>query len=85
MRCSASPTICTASEPVRAPAPSPEAGAVFSTILFKLAFAPLAKPLGFYGDVALDACARTMARADGPLGAVFAAAFPGGPAAERTP
>jgi hypothetical protein len=60
MRCSASPTICIvrpASE-----ATSPQATAAFSEVLFRLAFRPLAQPLGFYGDVVIDACARALAR-----------------------
>ncbi len=61
MRCSASPTICIvrpASE-----AASQRAAAAFSEVLFRLAFRPLARPLGFYGDVVIDACARALALA----------------------
>jgi hypothetical protein len=31
-------------------------------MLVRFAFRPLARPLGFYGDVVIDACARTVAR-----------------------
>jgi hypothetical protein len=31
-------------------------------MLVRLAFRPLAQPLGFYGEVVIDACARTVAR-----------------------
>jgi hypothetical protein len=31
-------------------------------MLVRLAFRPLARPLGFYGEVVIDACARTLAR-----------------------
>lgn len=61
MRCSASPTTCTVSAP-RIHEPSAQAAGVFTEMLVRLAFRPLARPLGFYGDVVIDACARTMAR-----------------------
>jgi hypothetical protein len=31
-------------------------------MLVRIAFRPLARPLGFYGDVVIDACARAVAR-----------------------
>jgi hypothetical protein len=31
-------------------------------MLVRLALRPLAQPLGFYGEVVIDACARTVAR-----------------------
>ena len=61
MRCSASQTTCTVSEPAPRE-PSAQAGAAFSEMLVRLALRPLAQPLGFYGEVVIDACARTVAR-----------------------
>lgn len=65
MRCSGSPTTSTAdgrAMPSTADAGrAQEAAAAFTALLLRIALKPLAQPLGFYGDVALDACARSMA------------------------
>jgi hypothetical protein len=75
MRCCGSPTTSTADARVEPPSSSGvrahdvsdarEAAAAFTALLLRIALEPLAKPLGFYGDVAVDACARAMARNDG--------------------
>jgi hypothetical protein len=67
MKCSGSPTTCTASGRALTPATEDaggvrEAAAAFTAFLLRIALKPLAQPLGFYGDVAVDACARAMAR-----------------------
>ena len=70
MRCCASPTISTAEAtllPLVSRKAHPDAerdGAVaFTALLTSIALRPLAKPLGFYGDIVIDACALGMARA----------------------
>jgi len=37
-------------------------GAAFAALLTSLALRPLAKPLGFYGEIVVDACAASIAR-----------------------
>jgi hypothetical protein len=64
MRCSASPITCTAKPQPAAEMAAPSASSVFAELLVRLAFRPLARPLGFYGDIVIDACARTMARGE---------------------
>ena len=67
MRCFASPTTSIAN----APAPpcvdlgSGQGGAAriaFGALLVEMALKPLAKPLGFYGDMVVEACAVGVAR-----------------------
>ncbi len=63
MRCCASPITCTAdsraaAQPAIVAQPEREA---FATLLLGIALRPLAKPLGFFGDVAVEACARAVA------------------------
>lgn len=63
MRCCASPITSTAERRAIAPstvAAQPEKEA-FATLLLGIALKPLAKPLGFFGDVAVEACARAVA------------------------
>jgi hypothetical protein len=67
MRCCGSRTTSTAEPVPTADAPR-AAAAAFAALLIKAAFAPLAKPLGFFGDVAIDACARSLVlRGSSPL------------------
>jgi hypothetical protein len=73
MRCSASRTTCTA-DVRQTPAEGREAGRLFSTLLFEVTFKPIARPLGFFGDVAVDACARALARSS-PLSDALARAI----------
>jgi hypothetical protein len=65
MRCSGSPITSTAdgrTTPSTADAGrAHEAAAAFTALLLRIALKPLAQPLGFYGDVVIDACARSMA------------------------
>jgi hypothetical protein len=44
-----------------------EMAAQFEAILFKEAFAPLAKAMGFYGDAVVTAAAQAMTRSAGGL------------------
>jgi len=67
MRCSASPTTCIAAEPAR----THEVAARFEALLFAAALAPLAKPLGFFGEAALEQTALAMARRSSGLTATF--------------
>ena len=67
MRCSGSPTICTADNTARVR----EAAAQFEAVLFAAALAPLAKSLGFFGDVATGQVALSLARRDGALAATI--------------
>jgi hypothetical protein len=62
MRCFASPTTCIADAVPRASAGPPAVASTFATLLVEMAFRPLARPLGFFGDVAIEACARAVAR-----------------------
>ncbi|MBV8600100.1 MAG: hypothetical protein JO359_00910 [Candidatus Eremiobacteraeota bacterium] len=63
MRCYASQTTCIAEAPRRpAAAAVPGEAALFATVLLKATLRPLAQPLGFFGDVAIDAFARALAR-----------------------
>ena len=64
MRCSASPTTCIAERPARPAAQGPGA-APFASLLLAMVLRPLAKPLGFYGDIVVDACAQSIARSFG--------------------
>jgi hypothetical protein len=66
MRCNASPTTSTAADPVQ----RHEVAARFEALLFAAALAPLAKPLGFFGDAALAATSLALARRS-PLTATF--------------
>jgi hypothetical protein len=45
--------------------------AQFEAVLFQAALAPVAKSLGFFGDVALGQVALTLARRDRALAATF--------------
>jgi hypothetical protein len=47
----------------------------FEALLFAAALAPLAKSLGFFGDVALDQVTLTVARHDHTLSATFERLF----------
>jgi hypothetical protein len=67
MRCSASPTTCIAEPAPRAALPRAEAAAPFTSLLLAMVLRPLAKPLGFYGEVVVDACAQSIARSFGEL------------------
>ena len=60
MRCSASPTTCTAAE---RSSETREVAVRFEALLFESALKPLAGALGFFGEVALNATAVAMARA----------------------
>lgn|GEM_PF-1394770 len=71
MRCSGSPTTCTAVNPARVR----EAAAQFEATLFAAALAPIAKALGFFGDAALGQVALTLARRDRALAATFERLF----------
>lgn len=74
MRCSGSPTTCIAAEPPpssQASSGAREAAVRFEAILFKAALEPLVKPLGFFGDVALDGMALSLARRERALAATF--------------
>jgi hypothetical protein len=64
MRCCASPTTSTASISVRSGADGgrSRAAEAFTALLTSLALRPLAKPLGFYGEIVVDACALSVAR-----------------------
>jgi len=48
-----------------------EAAAQFEAVLFQAALAPVAKSLGYFGDVALRSVALTLARRDRALAATF--------------
>jgi len=54
MRCSESQTTCTA------PEVQPRAANVFEALLFTQVLAPLTKPLGPVGELALDGVAQTL-------------------------
>jgi len=71
MKCSGSQTTCIAADPLRAH----EVAARFEAVLFAAALAPLAKSLGFFGDVALDQVSLTVARHDHTLSATFERLF----------
>jgi hypothetical protein len=62
MKCCVSPIISTASRGVNTPARS--AAVAFESLLLAQVLKPLAKPLGFYGDAVLDACAHSVASAE---------------------
>jgi len=57
MKCSGSPTTCTAPS-------ARDAAAEFAGVLVASAFAPLAKSMGFFGDAVIAAAARSVARAE---------------------
>jgi hypothetical protein len=59
MRCCASPTTSTAPDP-----PPREAASSFAALLYQEAFAPLAQPLGFFGEAAVAALCRSLARSE---------------------
>jgi len=65
MRCCALPTtsIASARDAKSASDDRTRTAEMFGALLTSLALRPLAKPLGFYGDLVVDACARSMARA----------------------
>jgi hypothetical protein len=71
MKCCGSRTTSTARpadvEPVAASEQARAAARAFETLLLRTAFQPLAKPLGFFGDIAVDACARAVVNADASL------------------
>ena len=67
MKCSGSPTTCTAANEARAR----ETAAQFEAVLFQAALAPIAKSLGFFGDVAVNQVALTLARRDRTLAMTF--------------
>ena len=77
MRCSGSPTTCTAANPQTARDDDRirSAAAQFEAVLFSAALAPLAKSLGFFGEIALDRLALTIARRDRGLAATFERLF----------
>jgi hypothetical protein len=52
-----------------------EAAAQFEAVLFSTALAPVAKSLGFFGDVALGQVALSLARRDRALVATFERLF----------
>jgi hypothetical protein len=62
MRCCGSPTTSTVPEPAHARTPNRELAAQFAALLFKEAFAPLAKAMGFYGDLVVAAAAQSTFR-----------------------
>lgn len=65
MKCCESRTISTAESALRtgpARSSAPEAAVAFEALLFAQMLKPLSQSLGFYGDVALDACADSIAR-----------------------
>jgi hypothetical protein len=67
MRCCGSPTTSTVPEPARAPTPNRELAAQFAALLFKEAFAPLAKAMGFYGDLVVAAATQSTFRGSGAV------------------
>jgi len=63
MRCCASPTTSTARPAIAQRMESTgNARVAFGALLASMALRPLAKPLGFYGEFVVDACALAMAR-----------------------
>ena len=62
MKCSGSPTTSIVLSDMPAVSASREAASQFAAELTRVAFAPLAKPLGFYGDAALAAASQSIAR-----------------------
>jgi len=65
MRCCASPTTSIAAEPgTRERSQRREAAAAFAAELLRAAFAPLVRPLGFFGEAVVDAVALSAARAE---------------------
>ena len=62
MKCCGSQTIFTAPNAPVAPNAPREVAAEFAAELTRVAFAPLAKALGFYGDAAVSATAMSIAR-----------------------
>jgi hypothetical protein len=65
MKCCGSQTTSTAPEPAGAHTPNRELAAQFAALLFKEAFAPLAKAIGFYGDFVVAAAAQSTFRESG--------------------
>lgn len=68
MKCCGSPTISTvrniaapSSPGCKGAARAREVAAAFEGMLLREAFAPLAKPMGFYGDLVLEAGSRAIA------------------------
>jgi hypothetical protein len=67
MRCCGLLTTSTA-RPAAATGDETRAAArAFEALLLRTAFQPLAKPLGFFGEIAVDACARAAVDADSAL------------------
>lgn len=62
MKCCGSQITFTAPEPPAARDATREAAAQFAAELTRVAFAPLARALGFYGDAALAAASQSIAR-----------------------
>ena len=62
MKCFESPTTSIARNVEPAASPAREAASQFAAELTRVAFAPLAKSLGFYGDAALAAASQSIAR-----------------------
>jgi hypothetical protein len=68
MRCCALPTTSIAeAPPAVGVAPSAalphDARAAFDALLVGMVLRPIAKPLGFYGEIVVDTCAAAIARA----------------------
>jgi hypothetical protein len=59
MRCCASPTTSTVPDP-----PLREAATQFAALLYQQAFAPLAKPLGFFGETVVTSVCRSLVRSE---------------------
>jgi|HubBroStandDraft_6_1064221.scaffolds.fasta_scaffold1182312_2 hypothetical protein len=64
MRCCASPTTCTgrSSSSEAPPSADRDAAAAFGAMILEFALRPLAKPLGFYGEMVVNECALRIAR-----------------------
>ena len=62
MKCSETPSCLVATAPETERSSSREAAAEFAAELTRVAFAPLAKSLGFYGDAAIGATALSIAK-----------------------
>jgi hypothetical protein len=62
MRCCGSPTTFTVPSPAAASnGRAHEAAVAFEGLMLRQCLAPLAKPLGFYGDLVLGACTQAVA------------------------
>jgi hypothetical protein len=65
MKCCGSQTTSIVPERAHARTPNRELAAQFAALLFKEAFAPLAKAIGFYGDFVVAAAAQSTFRKSG--------------------